>query len=138
MIIVDIGALMYLFGISLNAVSLVNLVICVGLAVEFCIHITRAFTIVPIGVKKDRESRMRYTMTTVGGSVLRGITLTKVIGIIVLAFTQSKIFQIFYFRMWASLILVASLHALIFLPVILSMVGGECYIDGDSEIELTD
>lgn len=138
MIIVDILAMMYFFGIRLNAVSLVNLLICVGLAVEFCIHITRAFTIVPVGVKKDRNSRVIYAMTTIGGSVLKGITMTKIIGISVLALTQSKIFQVFYFRMWASLIFVASLHALIFLPVLLSMIGGKCFIESKSNIAIAE
>lgn len=138
MIIVDIGAMMYWFGIRLNAVSLVNLLICVGLAVEFCVHITRAFTIVPVGIKKDRDSRVRHTMTTIGESVLKGITMTKVIGISVLALTQSKIFQVFYFRMWASLIVVASLHSLVFLPVILSMIGGKCFIESQSNIALSE
>lgn len=135
MIVVDIGALMYLFGISLNAASLVNLVICVGLAVEFCIHIVRAFTIVPVGIEKDRTSRVIHTMSTVGDSVLRGITLTKLVGVSILALTQSKIFQVFYFRMWLCLILVASLHALVFLPVILSLFGGSCYVNEESQVE---
>lgn len=129
MILIDIEAFMAWFGISLNAVSLVNLVICVGLAVEFCVHIARAFTLLPEGVKNDRDSRVHYAMTTVGGSVFRGITMTKFIGVCVLAFAQSKIFQVFYFRMWFSLIVIASVHALVFLPVLLSLAGGKSYVD---------
>lgn len=129
MILIDIGAFMAWFGIALNAVSLVNLVICVGLAVEFCVHIARAFSVLPEGIKNDRDSRIRYAMTTVGGSVFRGITMTKLIGVCVLAFAQSKIFQVFYFRMWFSLIVIASVHALVFLPVLLSMAGGKSYVD---------
>lgn len=129
MIMIDIGGFMALFGISLNAVSLVNLVICVGLAIEFCIHIARAFTMVPSGTKNDRDSRTAYAMKTIGSSVFKGITLTKFIGVCVLAFAQSKIFDVFYFRMWFSLVVIASLHAMIFLPIILSLYGGKSYVD---------
>lgn len=136
MILVDIGAFMVWFGISLNAVSLVNLVICVGLAIEFCVHIARAFSVLPEGIKNDRDSRVKYAMSTVGGSVFRGITMTKLIGVCVIAFVQSKIFEIFYFRMWFSLIAIASIHALIFLPVLLSMAGGKSYIDEPTQESL--
>lgn len=125
---------MALLDISLNAVSLVNLVICVGLAVEFCIHIARAFTMVPSGTQNDRDSRVAYALKTVGSSVFKGITLTKFLGVCILAFAQSKIFDVFYFRMWLSLILIASLHALIFLPVLLSLFGGNSYVDKSTEL----
>ncbi|KAG9542023.1 multidrug efflux transporter AcrB transmembrane domain-containing protein, partial [Aureobasidium melanogenum] len=42
MTVVDIIGTMSLAGVSLNAVSLVNLIICVGISVEFCAHIARA------------------------------------------------------------------------------------------------
>lgn len=136
MIIIDIGALMALFNITLNAVSLVNLVICVGLAVEFCVHIARSFTMLPNDSLKDLQLRIEYVMSTVGESVLKGITMTKLIGVSVLAFAQSKIFQIFYFRMWISLIVVASLHSLIFFPVLLTTLGGPYYLDANIDEEL--
>ncbi|AJV92974.1 Ncr1p [Saccharomyces cerevisiae YJM1419] len=135
MIIVDIGALMALLGISLNAVSLVNLIICVGLGVEFCVHIVRSFTVVPSETKKDANSRVLYSLNTIGESVIKGITLTKFIGVCVLAFAQSKIFDVFYFRMWFTLIIVAALHALLFLPALLSLFGGESYRDDSIEAE---
>ncbi|CAN3375208.1 hypothetical protein DIURU_001089 [Diutina rugosa] len=143
MIIVGVGGAMAICGISLNAVSLVNLIICAGLAVEFCIHLTRAYTtsvvydsdeaslyrdLVSTGIIDDPKAGVNQlkayqALTTIGPSVLSGITTTKIIGIGVLAFTRSQIFEVYYFRMWASLILIASLHALVLLPVMLSYFG---------------
>lgn len=133
MVLVNIGGVMSMWSISLNAVSLVNLIICAGLAVEFTIHITRAFTITPADAYtiNPRENRARKALTTVGGSVLGGITLTKFIGISVLAFTRSKIFEVYYFRMWLALVFIAAIHALCLLPILLSYVGGCKLISSD-------
>lgn len=43
MIVINIGGLMYHWSISLNAVSLVNLVMAVGISVEFCSHLVHSF-----------------------------------------------------------------------------------------------
>uniref|UniRef100_A0A060TF82 ARAD1D13640p n=1 Tax=Blastobotrys adeninivorans TaxID=409370 RepID=A0A060TF82_BLAAD len=133
MIVCDIAAMMAVWGIGLNAVSLVNLVICVGIGVEFCVHIARAFTFTHkinvsglIGVTRD--TRAFNALTSVGGSVFGGIALTKLIGVFVLAFTRSKIFDVYYFRMWLCLVVIATLHSLVFLPVALSYFGGAGYI----------
>jgi Niemann-Pick C1 protein len=36
---------MAILGIQLNAISVVNLVMSIGIAVEFCVHITHAFMV---------------------------------------------------------------------------------------------
>lgn len=36
---------MAILGIQLNAVSVVNLIMSIGIAVEFCVHIVHAFTV---------------------------------------------------------------------------------------------
>ena len=86
----------------------------VGISVEFCSHMTRAFS---VNIGRDRIERATNVLTNMDSSVLRfsenshfsqrrfhhgifssGITLTKFGGIVVLAFAKSQIFSIFYFR----------------------------------------
>ncbi|KIW62777.1 hypothetical protein PV04_10910 [Phialophora macrospora] len=140
MIVVDIIGVMAVAGVSLNAVSLVNLVICVGIGVEFCAHIARAFMFPSKSVMERARHKFRgkdirawAALVNVGGSVFSGITITKFLGVVVLAFTRSKIFEIYYFRIWLALVILASTHALVFLPVALSFAGGDGYIDPESE-----
>lgn len=76
--------------------------------------------------------------------------MTKLIGISVLALTRSKLLevsvpnaqitpaeidQVYYFRMWLSLIVSGAIHGLILLPVALSYAGGPGYSLDDFDEE---
>ncbi|KAF5393839.1 hypothetical protein D9757_000230 [Collybiopsis confluens] len=147
MVVVCVMGMMRLEGISLNAISLVNLVMAEGIAVEFCVHVARAFMSAGSGYgtsaaagsvwgfgsadrakrQKERDERMYIALVDVGPSVLSGITFTKLIGMCVLGLTRSKLLEIYYFRMWLTLIIAGALHGLVLLPVILSIAGGAAF-----------
>ncbi|KAL9027086.1 MAG: hypothetical protein Q9196_004340 [Gyalolechia fulgens] len=143
MILVAVIGTMALANVSLNAISLVNLVIAVGIAVEFCAHIARAFQFPSASVlerapqgwrlQRGRDARAWASLVNVGASVFSGITVTKFLGVAVLAWTRSKIFEVYYFRVWLALVVWAAGHALVFLPVGLSLMGGEGYAEAESE-----
>ncbi|GMM32285.1 sphingolipid transporter [Martiniozyma asiatica (nom. inval.)] len=150
-VLILIGGWMSLVGIGLNAVSLVNLLICLGLGVEFGIHIVRYFNFTSVAdkgislsidsvnddfgedeamrcnVDKNEQllllAKSKDTLVNIGPATLSGITMTKILGIIVLSFTQSQIFRVYYFKMWVGLIASASLGALILLPILLGRYG---------------
>ena len=73
--VVNVMGVMGLWDVSLNAISLVNLVISLGIAVEFCAHVARAFMNSGSGITMDhsagqeRDERMSVALVDVGPSV---------------------------------------------------------------------
>ncbi|XP_074144554.1 NPC1-like intracellular cholesterol transporter 1 [Sminthopsis crassicaudata] len=120
MILVDTVGFMALWGISYNAVSLINLVTAVGISVEFVSHITRSFA---ISTKPTRLERAKEATVIMGSAVFAGVAMTNLPGIIILAFAKAQLIQIFFFRLNLLITIFGMLHGLIFLPVILSYFG---------------
>jgi Niemann-Pick C1 protein len=138
--VLNVMGVMGFWHVSLNAISLVNLVISVGIAVEFCSHLARAFMGAGTGLsydkvegRKERDERVWTALVDVGPSIFSGITLTKLNGIMVLVFTKSKLLETYYFRMWLALIVAGALHGLVLLPVLLSYTGGQGYSLEDTD-----
>lgn len=117
--IVDLIGVSHFLGVRLNGVSVVNLIMSVGIAVEFCVHLAHGFVILP----GTRSQRAATAFRGIGVSVISGIAITKFVGVVVLAFATTPIFKIYYFRMYMSLVVFGAWHGLVVLPILLGLVG---------------
>lgn len=107
------------YGVEINAISVVNLVMCCGLAVEFCVHIMTSY----LKQTGTNEERSRKALIDMGSTVMTGIVSTKLIGVTVLGFAPSEVFRLYYFRMYMGIIVLGFFHGLALQPIILSYIG---------------
>lgn len=107
------------YPIEINAVMVVNLVTSLGFGVEFTNHIAMNF-LRQTGTRQERAMKAMHTM---GSSVVVGIASTKCLGVLVLAFAPSTLFQLYYFRMYIFIIIIGVFNGLMFLPALLSLIG---------------
>lgn len=113
---------MLLAGIQLNAISLVNLAMSLGIGVEFAAHVSHSFSVVKAG-RGGNEVRLARALDKTGPSVLIGITLTKLVGVSVLSFARTQVFEVYFFRLYLALVALGAAHGLVLLPVLLMWIG---------------
>ena len=91
---VELLGLIWCWGMNLNAVTMISLVMAVGLVVDYLAHILHCFT--AHGSREpDPRRRMAAALDEVGGAVLLGATTTFV-GVLPLAFASSFIYRSFF------------------------------------------
>lgn len=91
------------FSTPLNALSLCNFVMGIGLGIEFCIHVLKNLN------KPQQVSTM--------GAVFSGISITKLVGTTVLSFARSKLFLTLYFFVYLSVCISGTLVSMVFIPI---------------------
>jgi len=126
--IVEVVGISHYWGVTVNGVATIYILICVGLAVDYAAHIAHAF--------KDSfgtgQERSMQSLERIGPSVFHALFST-VIAIIVIGFSKSYIFKVF-FKVIFLVTIIAGSHGLWLLPAILAMMGGEKQqSDGDEQ-----
>ena len=121
---------MVLVGVSLDTLAWIQLVMAVGLTVDYVIHVTHAIAdadpikdkIVTGTHKYDKSNddygeRITIAMNDMGIDVAKG-AFTTFLGVLTLAFSISQGFRVF-FLMFVGIILVSFLHGMLFVPAVL-------------------
>lgn len=121
MTIMNILGLMYYWNVYIDSVSVINVVLALGLAVDYSAHIGHKFML----VTGTRDERVHKTLAEMGESVFNGAFST-FLAVVMLAGSGSYVFRVF-FKMFFGIAIFGASHGLIFLPVLLSYFGPAPY-----------
>lgn len=129
MILMGLIASLHAWGIQASSVMMVELVMSVGFCSDFCVHIMHAF-LTATGTRKERA---RQALINMGMPILCA-SLSSIIGVFFLGFAHSYLFRTF-FKTIVTIMVLGAIHALCFLPVILSLIGTHwpSHIDENSQ-----
>eukprot|EP00004_Rigifila_ramosa_P025097 TRINITY_DN743_c0_g1_i1.p1 TRINITY_DN743_c0_g1~~TRINITY_DN743_c0_g1_i1.p1 ORF type:complete len:950 (+),score=245.10 TRINITY_DN743_c0_g1_i1:223-2850(+) len=111
-----------LIGLKLDSVSSICIVMAVGIAVDYSIHIVHAFLIAP----GTRDEKAVYAIRTMGRPLFSGAFST-FLGVVMLTFVTVPSFSSF-FGVMAGIVFVGVTNGIILLPILLSMFGPSCVI----------
>eukprot|EP00808_Paulinella_micropora_P010560 g46110.t1 len=105
-------------GLKLNGVSVVNMVMAVGVSVEFTAHITRLFMVTP----GSNVARAVSALSRMFFPICLGV-LSTFIGILPLAFADFGYFRLYFFQQYALILIFGLLDGLVLLPILLMLLG---------------
>ena len=117
-IVLGMFGFMHFWGLALSAITSVQIILSVGFCVDFTVHISHAFM---QATGKNRNERVSVALERVGVPILNG-AMSSILGILMLAFANSYIFQSFFKTMFL-VMLFGLMHSLLLLPVVFSFIG---------------
>lgn len=118
MILVGIFGFMYFWNITLSSITMIHLIMSVGFSVDYSAHVCSAYL---LSTSVDRVSRAKDAINHAAGPVLNG-GISTLLGVVLLAASKSYIFESF-FKIMLLVIIFGMAHAVLFLPVVLSVIG---------------
>ncbi|XP_021359962.1 patched domain-containing protein 3-like [Mizuhopecten yessoensis] len=120
MILLGLFGFMYFWDLTLSSVTMIHLIMSIGFSVDFSAHICHAYICME---GTCRNSIVSAAITRSGGPIFNA-AISTILGVIVLVFSTSYIFQSF-FKLMFLVMLFGFAHSLFLLPVLLSLIGPE-------------
>ena len=123
LIVINILGYMQAWGLNIDSVTVIMLVIALGLAVDYSAHIGRAY----LEKRGTPDERIVRTLEDMGVAVWNG-ALSTFMAVIVLGSSSSYVFLTFFKQLFLCITLGLA-HGLIFLPVLLSLLKPAPYAE---------
>merc|ERR1712128_314921 len=114
----DIVGFLHFWDITIDIISCVNIVLAIGLCVDYSVHIGHAYLVSESG---GREERARQAVASIGPAVFNG-GFTTFLALVLLGASSSHVFQSF-FKVFVLTVLFGLFHGLLLFPVLLSLLG---------------
>merc|ERR1719277_2669061 len=121
MTIIDILGCMRMWGLAIDSVSVIQLVISVGLCVDYAAHVGHNF----MTQEGSNAERVVRTLGDVGAAVLCG-GISTFLGVMLLALSKSYVFRVLFQTFFLTVILGLA-HGMVLLPVLLCLIGPASY-----------
>jgi len=118
MITVEVYGFLNWFNLKLNGVSVVNIIMGVGVSVEFTAHFVRFFMV----FTGNRLERANQSLRIMAFPVVNGC-ITTLIGIFPMAFAEFPYFTLYFFYQYLIILAAGLFNGVFFLPVLLSFIG---------------
>ena len=104
------------WDVNLDNISMTNLIICIGFSVDFSAHISYAYV---SGNQGSRRENAIHALYSLGMPIVQG-SLSTILGILILAFSDTYIFRTFFKTMFL-VISLGTLHGILFISVFLML-----------------
>ncbi len=117
--------MLHFWGLTVDTISCVNIVLAIGLCVDYSAHIAHAF-IVEKGSSSDKAAA---ALASMGPAILNG-GVTTFLALVLLGFSESHVFAVF-FKVFFLTVVFGLFHGLVFLPVVLSLLRDRGDVDVD-------
>ena len=131
--IIEILGAMFALGLVIDSVSVINIVLAVGLSIDYSAHIGHCF-MVKGGTNLD--ARATESLADIGASVLNG-ALSTFLAVAVLLFSKSYVFRTLAIQ-FALTVGLGVLHGLVLLPVLLSLFGPKPFASAEPIKDVND
>ncbi|KAJ4445222.1 hypothetical protein ANN_07023 [Periplaneta americana] len=117
-----VAGYMAMWGVNLDSISMINLIMCIGFSVDFTAHICYAYM---SSHGSTPEERVKESLYALGLPIVQGASST-ILAVVSLVLAGSYIFLVF-FKMVFLVVFFGAMHGLFLLPVLLSLFGpGSC------------
>ena len=120
--IIEILGAMYYWGLVIDNVSVINLTLAVGLAVDYSAHVGHCFM---LKEGSNRSERVIQALSDIGAAVLNGAVST-FLAVVVLSLSDSYVFRVLFKQFFLTCVFGVA-NGMIFLPVLLNWFGPRPY-----------